>query len=250
MDQLVLASNRTTYSQDEIAQIDAYVSNNFGAWNFLSGKAVPPPTLRWVLGGAMDPIPGTYESSAAEFYPLLCRAELSLTNTGNTAIQIPQVGVRLEERPQQNSYHYRLIDACTVIPQSQIDQFGCTPSQGGNPGCAEYTASIQLGLGEKNDVFSAVPSAPGCGALTIAPAAQIYLIFDFSLASNIPRNLIYSITPVLTVDTAQGGQTISLSQLVSTLAFANINQFSCYGLLGTTFVLEPSPVYGGNLWCM
>lgn len=247
MDQLVLISGHTTYSEDEIAQMGAYIGDNFAAWRFLSEGTNPPPTLRWVLGGSMDSIPGTYPIKNGYYS---CGTELNLTNTGDTPIQVLQAGVQLEERPQPNTYQYRLIDACTVIPKSQVDLNGCTPSQGGNPGCGVYTASIQLGLGEQNDIFSAIPSAGDCGPLTIAPAAQTYLIFDFSFALNTPKNLIYSIKPILTLSTAQGEQTFALSRLVSTLAFANVNQFSCYGLQGTTFVLEQSPVYSQNLWCM
>ncbi len=245
MDQLVLASDRTTYSQDEITQMGAYVSNNYSAGKSLSGETAPPPTLRWVLGGSMEPIPGTYNNGQ-----FACGAELDLTNTGSTPIQIPQVGVRLEERPQPNAYTYRLIDVCTIKPK---EPYGCLPQQGGQSTCSMYTASIQLGLGEKNDVFSAMPTGTdfnggNCGPLTIAPATPVRLFFKFSLAANIPRNLLYSITPLLTVNT-EGEQTVALSHLVSTLAFANANQFSCYGLQGTTFVLEPSPVFSDHQWC-
>jgi hypothetical protein len=246
IDQLVLASDRTTYSQDEIAQMGTYVGNNFTAGNFLSQGTKPPPTLRWALGGSIDPVPGTNQDRS--FYP--CGADLILTNTGSTPIQIPKVSVQLEGRPQENLYSYHLIDACTVIPKSQIALHGCTTAFGGYSGCSLYIASIQLGLGEKNSVFSAVPSSPGCDTLTIAPAAQVRLDFGFSLASNIPGNLVYSIAPILTVYTAQGKQTLPLTQMRGTLAFANINQFSCYGLQGTTFVLEQSPKFSQNLWCI
>jgi hypothetical protein len=105
---------------------------------------------------------------------------------------------------------------------------------GGGPGdYSIYFASIQLELGEKNHVYSVVPghedpqNGTHCGTLAIAPAAQVTQDITFSLAAKIPDNLIYSIVPVLTVDTAQGEQMLALSQLVSTLAFAGVNQFSC-----------------------
>src|SRR5947209_10127647 len=74
-DQLVLASDRTTYSQDEIAQMSTYLSKR---------TEPPPPTLRWALGASMDPIPGTLGSTSSPFFPLLCGGELTLTNTGST----------------------------------------------------------------------------------------------------------------------------------------------------------------------
>ncbi|MHB8597612.1 MAG: hypothetical protein ACYDER_12475 [Ktedonobacteraceae bacterium] len=236
VDQLVLASDRTNYSQNEIAQMRAYIETNSGtnAANFLTKGAEPPPTLRWVLGGSADAIPGAFASSS-------CGANLMLTNTGNTPIQIPEVGVQLETRPQQNSYQYHLIDACSLIQ--------CGPGPGSSGSCDVYNVSIPLGLGEKNTVFSAVPfaynagdpSSPNCGTLTIAPATQVNLIFYFPLAPKMPKNLIYSISPIFTVDTAQGKQTLSLPQLVSTLAFASASQFSCYTLQGTKFIRVPSP---------
>jgi hypothetical protein len=239
--QLVFVSNPTTYSQAEIAQIRAYLNSNF-----LTSS--PPPTLRWVLGGSMDRIPGTPGGSST------CGVAIMLTNTGNTPIQIPKVGVQLKASPQQNAYQYHLLNVCSLLPPSQTGAGSCPPLGGGGPDCNQYHASIQLGLGEKNTVFSAVPSAfdsmnADCGTLTVAPAAQVKLNIDFSFAPNTPTNLIYSIMPVFTVDTNQGGQTLALSQLESTLAFAGASQFSCYGLQGTTFALITSP-FSAPTWCL
>lgn len=258
-DQLVLASSRTTYSQDEIAQMQAYVSSGVGPISVLTRGIKPPPTLRWVLGGSVDPIPGAFDPGLDKTSPFEygdnspCGASLHLTNRGYTPIQIPKVGVQLEARPQQNSYQYHLIDLCSVVPPSHELNGYCGPQIGGVEVCHEYYAVIQLGLGEKGSVFSSVPvvpSGPECGTLTIAPASDVILDFQFNLTSSTPENLIYSILPILTVHTAQGEQTLSLSQLVSTLAFASTSQFSCYQLQGTTFVLVPSPVWTGYLWCM
>ncbi len=168
-----------------------------------------------------------------------------LTNKGSTPIQIPKVGVQLKASPQQNAYQYHLINICSLLPPSQL----CGPQEGGGPDCNHYYSSIQLGLGEKNTVFSAVPSESDCGTLTVAPAAQVELDIDFSFAPNTPKNLIYSIMPVFTADTDQGGQTLALSQLGSTLAFASASQFSCYELQGTTFALIESP-FPEPTWCL
>jgi hypothetical protein len=243
--QLVFASGRTTYSQAEIAQMSAYltyVENHNGNEGVLNGGTEPPPTLHWVLGGETAPIPG-------EAPGIGCHVTLTLTNTGNTPIQIPKVGVQLKASPQQNMYQYHLIDACSLKVTY------CPPSgESGGGACSVFSASIQLGLGKQNDVFSAVPRGD-CSTLTIPPAAQVYLDLAFSLAPNIPQNLIYSILPVFTVITTQGEQTLSLPQLGSTLAFASANQFSCYRLQGATFVLVKSPVFIPNPnvmrnWCI
>jgi hypothetical protein len=238
-DQLVLASARTTYSEDEIKQISAYVTPRSILHHSPASRAKVPSTLRWVSAGSIDLIPGTFDL----IQQASCGAALNLINTGNTPIQVPKVSVQMEARPLPNSYQYRLIDACSVIPKSQELDGTCGPQIGGGGGCAGiYFASIQLGLGEKNDVFSGVPNEPGCNTLTIAPAGQVQLVFQFSLTTNTPKNLIYSILPILTVNMAQGEQTLSLPQLESTLAFASASQFSCYQLHGTTFVLLQPPI--------
>lgn len=262
---LVLASERTTYSQAEIAQMSAYLAyyvRNGGVLNgkVLRGGTQPPPTLRWALGGepgGLHSTTGTPIGIPGAPPPLfVCGAELTLTNTGNTPIQITKVGVQLKARPQQNTYQYRLIDACSLDISSCV-----ILGSGGGGDCSVYSASIQLGPGKQNDVFSAVPTAsPGCSALTIPPNTQISLNLSFYPAAAIPQNLMYSIVPVLMVDTTQGEQTLAFSQLGSTLAFASANQFSCYALQGTTFVLERSPVFslsgnptpipGGQHWCL
>src|SRR5712691_11744157 len=61
---LVLASDRTTYSQAEIAQMSTYLTYYVGNGGVLNGKVLrggiePPPTLHWVLGGETTGIPGT-----------------------------------------------------------------------------------------------------------------------------------------------------------------------------------------------
>src|SRR5581483_4800921 len=72
--QLVLASDRTTYSQAEIDEMRAYYSNNAFVFPDAATPA-PPPTLRWVLGGATT-IPG--ETLRDNSY---CGVSLALTNT-------------------------------------------------------------------------------------------------------------------------------------------------------------------------
>jgi hypothetical protein len=238
-DQLVFTSDPTTYSQNKIAQIQSYMQGG-------GSSSAPPSTLQWILGGSVDPIPGVGDRDNHDQYYAPCGVDLTLTNNGNASIQIPQVGVQLQGPPEQNSYQYRLVDACSLGAQPP-----CPPVGGGGPVCSKYSASIQLGLGEQGTVYSAVPQGEGdnCGTLTIAPSTQVDLILVFSLTAHTPKNLIYSIVPVFTVDTAQGQQTLTLPHLGSTLVFASANQFSCYALQGSAFVLLQSPSAPPN-WCM
>ncbi len=249
-DQLVLASNRTAYRTDEIAQMRTYITGNSSVEIKVDPNVEPPSTLRWVLGAPTSPMPATTGMD--------CKVALNLINTGTTSIQIPKIGVQLKARPQQNAYLYHLIDVCSFLPHDpNALSTHYTPSAGGGGACNVYFATIQLGPGENSEIFSAVPheinySLPGnpdCGILTLAPGAQIQLYITFSLAINTPNNLIYSILPIFTVITAQKAQSLSLPQLASTFAFASTNQFSCYGLQGTTFVLEKSPNIQQG-WCL
>ena len=109
--QLVLTSDPTTYSQDEIAQIQSYMQSG-------GSSSAPPPTLQWILGGSVDPIPGVGDNH--DQYYAACGADLILTNNGNTPIQIPQVGVQLQGSPEQNSYQYRLVDACKSLDRKSV----------------------------------------------------------------------------------------------------------------------------------
>lgn len=239
---LVLASDRTTYSQADIAQMSSYLASYVANGGVYLKNVLPPtpPTLRWVLGGEASPIPGLPPSGN-------CATQLMLTNTGNAPIQVPQVGVKLTASPQQNTYQYRRIDVCS--PDFKV-QYCPITGEGGGSGCSIYDASIQLGTGAPDTVFSAIPtSAGGCSTLTIPPTSQIELNITFTLATNVPNNLIYSIIPVFTLDTTQGEQTLAFSQLASTLAFAAASQFSCYQLHGTTFVLLKSPAFV-PVWCI
>ncbi len=251
-DQLVLASDRMTYSQDEITQMRSYVlgSISAGTGSGISKYAtVTPslPTLHWVLGGNNV---GTGGGSGNG-----CGATLNVTNTGNTPIQIPEISIQVKASPQPNTYHYRLIDACSFLTPEEVSNGGCLPtgSAGGGP-CNLSSVSFQLGSREKNQLLSAQLSAPVCGTLTIAPATQVPLILAFPEAVNKPFSLIYSILPILTINAGQGDQKVPLTQLASTLAFANANQFSCYQLHGTTFALLPSITLSGSgkefAWCM
>jgi hypothetical protein len=237
-DRLVLASDRTTYNQDEITQMRSYVLGlttvGMGRGPVEVPTVKPPlPPLRWVLGG--------YEDTG---YNAGCGETLKLTNTGNASIQIPALSIQLEAHSQPNMYHYRLIDACSFILPSEE---ACIPTGSAGGGqCGEYSVFIQLEPGEKNRLFSVQLIQPGCSTLTIPPDTQIPLNISFGS----PSNLVYSILPILTINTGQGGeQRVSLTRLSSTLAFAQADQLSCYQLHGTAFVLLPS-INPSPGWCM
>jgi uncharacterized lipoprotein YajG len=205
---LVLATDRLTYDANELQQISEYV-------NSVDHPTTPvPDTLRWVLGGYTSDI-------------YACGISLGLTNTSQNSIQISNAGVQLAGDTQQNNYHYRLIDICTITPYCR--------SGGGPSNCSQYFATIKLGTGPINTVFSAIPvGISSCGELTLHPGDEKTLyVYIYSA-----QNLIYSVVPQLVLTTDTGPNTLNLTKLTSTLAFANDSQFTCYALHGDTFVAE------------
>ncbi len=226
---LVLATNRLSYDSNELQQMRNYLKSIFFSQ---SGPTQMPDTLRWVLGGPTGTSRAViYADGKLDGYIDDCGFKLELTNIGQNAIQIQSVGVQLMGGTQQNNYQYRLIDICGGNVLIIACGFG-----GGGSVCSEYYATIKLGVGSTNAVFSAMPVAgdPSCGELTLNPreSKELY-VYLYS-----PHNLIYLVRPQLTLDTSNGSNTLPLTELTSRLAFANDNQFRCYALQGDTFVEE------------
>ena len=222
---LVLATDRLTYDANELQQIKDYV-NQMG-----NPTASAPDTLQWVLGGPTDTSHSVYTDGQVRGYIYDCGVSLGLTNTSQNTIQISNVGFQLAGDTQQNNYNYHLVDICTL-------NFGC--QAGGGPGdCSQYFATVKLGTGPVNTVFSAVPVGhdSSCGELTLNPGDEKTLYVYLYSA----QNLIYSVVPQLVLTTASGPNTLTLTDLTSTLAFANGSQFTCYALQGDTFVAETTP---------
>lgn len=220
---LVLAANRLTYDSYELQQIKDYLGNINP-----TGMQVPN-TLNWVLGGPIGTgRPFQVDGSPAGYF-VGCGFSMQITNTSQSIIQIANVGLKLNAAAQQNTYQYRLIDVCTVVPTNC--RFGGIPG-----GCSFSVATIQISQGPANRVFSAAPIAanPSCGELTLNPGEEKGL-FVFIASS---QNLIYSVTPQFVLISSEGQSTVTLSEMTSTLVFANNSQFTCYGLQGDTFVAE------------
>jgi hypothetical protein len=220
---IVLAENRLTYTQQEITQMISYVAGT------PKQNTLPPPTLRWVAGGSITPIPGEYDTATVP-----CGGWIDVTNTGNISVQIPQIGVQFTKSPIQNPYSYRLINFCSLWSSPEPN---CLAGKGGNPTCNIYSATIELGMG-RTGLALATPVNNPCGMLTLKPTALVRIFVDFTLSPGTSDNPIYSVVPELTIDTISGKEVLSLPQLASKLVFASSQQFSCYKLQGTTFVLE------------
>ena len=224
----VLATNHLTYDNTEIQQMKDYFGNS-------SSKM--PGTLQLVLGG---PIGGTlpYNTGGETIGHIDdCSISFEITNTGQNTIQIASAGVQLMKSAQKNSYQYRLIDQCSIVPLPGSPVGSPCAFSGGGPGdCDHYSAIVKLGSAAANTSFFGTPKGgdSSCNELTLNPKDTKELgIYFYS-----PKNLIYSVIPQLTLNTSTGQNILSLPKLTSTLAFAYDSQFVCYGLQGDTFVLE------------
>lgn len=229
-DNLVLATDRLTYSADEIQVMRNYLTKLYSNTASLSTSyLVPPPsTLKWVPGA---PSGG-------------CGLNLQVSNIGTTTVQIPSLGVQLTGTPQPNTYTYRAIHACSV---AQVDCNG----HGGNGGpCSGYIAEVSLNPGAAaGAVFAEQPqqhAVPGwtCPEPTLQPGDTLH--FHLFLDSPGPQPsstapYIYAVQPILTVTGANESITSTVPAMAATIAFTD--QISSYGLhqsQDTTFVLCPN----------
>jgi len=223
---LVLATDHLTYDSNEIQQMTDYLKSMENGTN--PNQMPVPNTFRWVLGGPTG-LARSFNISGFQ-YMFDCGIDYNITNTGSDVLQIASVGVQLTASPRMNTYHYRLIDECSILGND-------CPEFGGSPGtCGVYYATIKLDANSGNSVFSAPPVGydTSCSELTLNPRdSKDLVVYIYS-----PQNSIYSAVPQLTLDTSSGPNTLTLTDLSSTLAFANDSQFICYGLQGDTFVVE------------
>jgi len=232
--QLVLAENRTSYTGAEIQQIRDYLSElaqtDETTTAIANLKTPLPSTLSWVSGAIRNANYG-------------CYTILEITNTGNAVIQIPKVSARLAVIPQQNTYHYRLINACSLLSLSKCRYQGSY--SGGPEICASYLATIHLGMGQKGSVFSTTPTTgPGCRQMTLAPSTTTELYLSFT--SPPPNHLVYSLVTELTLQTAKGQQVVELPQLGKTVAFADKSLVTCFNLQNQSPIVETKPLFSYN----
>jgi len=204
---VVLASNRLEYDSGEIQQMNTYLGQ-------ISPPA-PPATLIETSGAFVGEPTASAQAG--------CSVNLQVTNIGNSAIQITGVDVRLQSDAQLNQYQYRLIDLCSV------NRNVCSIRPPHHLGVT-FPYYFNLSMAKANTVFSGQLQ----GNQPLLDPGQVAFIRLYFSSS---ENLIYSVAPEITVSLVNQQTTYTLSQLTSTLAFANPGQFSCYQLQsnGNTF---------------
>jgi hypothetical protein len=227
---LVLSANPASGASD-LQQLSAFVQVHHSA----TSQATPPDTLQWIEGAPTMPQIGPFRGQQTLSY---CSVTLDVTNTSTNPIQIIHAGLRLQATPQPNAFQYRLIDLCSPGLYTHNNCTGLG-NRNGNIDCTVYGAQIQLASGTSGDedLGSPVgldPYENPCPALSLSPSAHVELVLNFGSADP----LLYVGTLELKLATAGVQQTLVLSQAPTTLAFADLSQFTCYGLRGSTFAVE------------
>ena len=231
-DNVVLNQSRLTYSAGDLGRMSAW---------FKSGKTpdydLLDPSLLAVQPGAPTSAPtGDAAGVAAPFGTAMsCLFSLEITNTGPSAVQIPQAGLRLTGSPVPNPTAYRLVEFCSVVKSASF----CGPVGGGSPPpCSVEGVEVALTDGQVGTDIVSPPaqldptSHQACPEVTLARNQSVTLVFGaYSSAA-----LIYQAMPVLDVITPTAQGTVTFPQLASVYAFADPAQFTCYKLSGSTFV--------------
>jgi hypothetical protein len=165
-----------------------------------------------------------------------CTLALQVTNTSKHSIQIISADLQLANAPDTNDVHYNLINQCPLEPLLQA--IGCGVQLGGGPTpCQVYIAPIQLVRHSAPFTFHGAPAAVNenrqpCPDIVIDPGAT----FELWIEATSSKALVYSVIPQLAVQTVGGPKTVALTDLAGIMAFAELSQFSCYVLQGSSWM--------------
>lgn len=230
---LVMAQDRLQYSVADLQAMSAYVQAVVDG----SGSTPPPlpPTLALAPGGPK------------------CDLHLAFTNVGATPLQLARVGLRLTRDEQPNAYVYRMINACSLLPQTAE---GC-PFPYGHAGgeCMAYSLTLSLtATTRQGEAADGVPdggldnNGQPCPVPVVQPAGVLDLYVTVSAAAA----AVLTVTPFLVVTDGGGTRQLTLSALSGSVVIAQEPQMRCYSADGTTFVSQEFVPYmpGSGTWCM
>ena len=238
--EILLRDNPSVYTTSEINQMTDFVNN----WFQIHPQVLPLPA------GLQIPTPSVGETPFNGIHPQTgCSGDIQLTNTGNTALQIQLLDVRLTATPQVDTNLYRFIDFCSF--RTNHDSPVPCPFQRAGGQTFAYTYNLTGGV--TGQVVSPQTNIdPGSNSIqlgtsfTLMPNQPVDISINFA---STPANMIYSIVPELTIDTGMGEQTVTLTQLASTLSFVNPDQISCYGVQDNAIV-PVTPSVGFSHLCV
>ena len=158
-----------------------------------------------------------------------CSAVWQLTNTSQNMIQVQQLSMKYDTDAQLNTYHYNVINLCSLHVQKDF----CGGQRGGGGGGPAYFFSL-----DANSRGTTI-SSPGTQPLFLAAGQTVPIEVIFTPANHLKPNYVYSLIPEITLNSSS--QPLQLTQLASTVAFLNKSNTSCYQLTSqNTFVEDPS----------
>ena len=218
---LVLAKDRLEYDSEELLQMRLYIDALYRP----GFNNVPlPSTLKWIPGGT--------EGTLQVWGILGCYGYLQVTNNSSNAIQIKSMGMKLDAPVTVNNQSYNLVNICSFI----MSDISCPP-QGSGGSDASYI--FQLHKADPGTLFLSQamdqhgqPSTTKMETL-IEPHQEVDVYFLFK---STPGNLIYPVTPEISIYTGTTTKIYELPILSTKLYFANSRQFACYSLQWATLV--------------
>lgn len=95
-------------------------------------------------------------------------------------------------------------------------------------------------------VFQAQNASP----FILYPGSFAKVLLSVSPPATLPYNLTYTLVPEIIVNVQGQPTPFLLNELRTTFAFANAQQFTCYGLQGSTFVPLPRNDLSYVPWCL
>ena len=240
-DWVVLATRRLAYTDAEVHEI----ANALAQPTFPRVRAVPP-TLRSVAAVPTRPAESWQE-------PGQCDLGLQITNVSRSTIRIPRVGWRSVDVPEPNREVLRLIDYCSTVGATLC---GAPNRGGGVPPCDWALARITVAPGPAGTDYFATPvgqdhSGNPCRPITLRPGQSVEV--ETTVDSALPY--VYRLLPVVVVVTPAGSTTVEVPALVTTMAFGDPIQFSCYQLRGHAYVwIASGPTAlrsnDNSVWCV
>jgi hypothetical protein len=216
-DNVVLATNRLTYTHTELQQMYSYL--------YGTPKSTLPPTLKWIDGGST-----ATDSNLSTWLPKIqdCTIAWEITNIGQKPIQLVQMGMKLLANTTEDSTQHRLVEGCSIL--HKFDQ-SAPCGTGGRPSPVQYT----FGFGPGKVGF-VIQGQSAVGKPVINPGDTLVLIPSF-LETNPSDSLIYTFEPEVVINySGKDERVIDLPEWKETLVMAPIEHFSCYYLQGDTFI--------------
>jgi hypothetical protein len=230
---LVVAQPQETYNDATLTQMRSYVSSLLSSMP--PDEIIKTPTLP----GNLPPLPAALQWVTGTG---VCLGALTITNTQTTPVQLTQFGVIFATDSVPNTYHYRLLDTCSL---------GIKCPQGGSSVC-DAGITLNLAAGSAGNVITAPVGMcplssignPILSPQIIAPSQTIVLHIGFTSS---PMTLSYRLHLSLGISRqAEGASSITLpASFDSTIVFSDAHQTSvdCYGLHGNTFTPYPDGVF-------